>query len=147
MYDLATQWVSGFVDPRIEGVSAAILRVVLTSLAGIVLTSLAGGLLILGAQFVLERIAWERDRLILDLNELSHWTPGSSNQRTPWRDVYTASAFGSNWLVVNFEHGEYWACRLLNGHRDVLGLIMRELVRHHHPDLYGQVKRHREQLN
>ena len=129
---LTGRLVSGITDPRIEGVTQMFL--------GLAFMGVVGGLLVLVAQFVLGRITMDRDPLFLDLNELIHYTPTRSDQHTPWRDVYTAEDFRSNWIGVKFEHGGYLACRLLDGNRDVLVQIIRELVRHHHPDLYGQME-------
>lgn len=137
---LAARLIPDFAVPRIEGVAEAILSVVFVGFAAMLL-----GLV---AQFVLGRITWERDSLILDLNELSHQV-SSGLKHTPWSDVYTAehSLSLSNWSWVTLEHGDSLACRLRGGNCDVLVQIMRELIRHHHSDLYGQEERNQEQMN
>lgn len=135
---LATRLVPDFAVPRIEGVAEAILTVVFVGFAS--------GLLILVAQFVLGRITWERNSLILDLNELSHQV-SNNLKHIPWSDVYTAEHSLLNWGWVQFEHGDGLACRLRDGNCDVLVQIMRELIRHHHSDLYGQEERNQEQMN
>ena len=137
--ELAAWLVRGIAAPGLEAVAQQLLVVVFWFIAGATLMLVALGLR--------GRISSSREPLFLDLNELSHYTLTRSEQKTPWRDVYTSDAFRLNWVGVKFEHGDYLAFRLRDGNRDVLAQIMRELVRHHHPDLYGQMDRNDQQLN
>ena len=82
------------------------------------------------------QFAWTRDLLALDLNELRHAAPDSLRQ-VPWSEVYTAEWGVWDWVRVELENGSVLLWRVPVADRELLIQIMRELMRHHYPNLHG----------
>ena len=82
------------------------------------------------------RWSWTRNLLTLDLNELRVAMPDRLRQ-VPWRGIYTASCGFLGWVRVELEDGMVLLLRVPEADRDWLVDVIRQLLRHHHQDLYG----------
>ena len=93
-------------------------------------------LLVYYAMNLTGQVSSQRDVLMLDLNGLYHHSP-SGPLNVSWRNVLAVAPGRTRWLRVWLEGGGVLWLRVPEADRDWLVDVIRQLLRHHHQDLYG----------
>ena len=99
---------------------------------------LAGSITVVGVLLLRDRLSLARDAVILDLNCL-YVGGAAGHDYVSWRNVIAVSCEGKSWIRVRLEDGVVALLRIPQADRGWLVEIMRQLLRHHHRDLYGTV--------
>ena len=104
----------------------------------VVVVVVLGLVLWLVALILLGRLSWFRYVLILDLNCLYYYKDDGMCH-VGWQDVMAVSCHRKRWIRVRLEEGEVLYLCVPQTDRDWLVQTVRQLIRHHHGNLYGQV--------
>lgn len=82
------------------------------------------------------QVSSQRAALMLDLNGLYHNSP-SGPLNVSWRNVLAVAPGRARWLRVWLEGGGVLWLRVSEADRDWLVDVIKQLLWHHHQDLYG----------
>ena len=99
---------------------------------------LAGGVTVIGVFWLRGRLSLTWNAAILDLNCL-YFAGAAGPEFVWWRHVIAVSSKGKGWIRVWQENGVVLLLRVPPADHCWLVEIMRQLLRHHHRDLYGTV--------
>ena len=98
--------------------------------------ALGAALLVYYAMNLTGQVSNRRNTLVLDLNGLYHDSP-SGPLNVSWRNVLAVAPGRTRWLRVWLEDGGVLYLRVPEADRDWLVDVIKQLLRHHHQDLYG----------
>ena len=110
----------------------------LSLLFPLVLPSLVVLVIFVVVLFLLGRLSLTRDAAILDLNCL-YFAGATGPEYVWWRNVIEVSPQRKSWIRVRQEDGVDLLLRVPQADRCWLVKVMRQLLRHHHRDLYGTI--------
>ena len=105
-------------------------------LSGLIIA--VSGCCIIGiAAFLLGKLSITREALAMDLNGLFYHSPKGKTY-IPWSQVYASNCWRTRWIRLFREDGGILVCRVPLVDRDWLAQVVRLLILHHQPDLYGK---------
>ncbi len=89
------------------------------------------------AAFLLGNVSITSDTFALDLNGLYYHSP-KGRIYIPWSQVYASECNRTRWIRIFQEDGGTLVCRVPLQDRDWMAQIIRLLILHHQPGLYGK---------